>query len=126
MVEPVDGLGRIATRATVLAASEPAEAAYPAPVGLTPEHVARGIPMVDPPGTWDHPTWRLLDFSFSGAHSYSFAFDGENAPGRAVFHAVAHGDLDGDGLLSTFEVSGESRDGAEPVVFPVESHREVE
>lgn len=126
MAEPVEGLQQIAARATALAAAEPAESAYPDSVGLTPEHVARGIPMLDPPGTWEQATWRRLDFSFAVPHSYSFAFESANAPGRATFRAVAHGDLDGDGLLSTFEVSGESRDGAEPTVSPLESHREVE
>ena len=41
-------------------------------------------------------------FSFSTAHSYSFSFDSVNEPGHATFHAAAHGDLDGDGLVSTF------------------------
>jgi hypothetical protein len=126
MAEPVEGLSRIAARATALAAAEPAESAYPDPVSLTPEHVARGIPMLDPPGTWEGATWRKLDFSFGVPHSYSFSFDSMNSPGRATFRAVAHGDLDGDGLLSTFEVAGESRDGAEPTILPLESRREVE
>lgn len=126
LVEPVDGLTRIAARATALAAAEPAEAAYPDPVPLTPEHVPRGGAVLDPPGTWDHPTWRLLDFSFTVQHSFSFAFDSANTQGRATFRAVSHGDLDGDGILSTFSIAGESRDGAEPTVLPMESRREVE
>lgn len=126
LVEPMDGLRRIAARATSLAAAEPAEFAYPESVPLTPERVPRGIPVLDPPRTWDAPSWRLLDFSFTVPHSYSFAFESHDAPVRATFRAVAHGDLDGDGLLSTFEISGESKDGEEPTTFPLESHREVE
>jgi hypothetical protein len=126
LVEPVDGLSRIGARATALAAAEPAASAYPDSVGLTPDHVPRGAPVTDPPGTWEHATWRLLDFSFAVPHSYSFAFESHDAPGHATFRAVAHGDLDGDGLLSTFEISGESKDGAEPVLLPMESRREVE
>jgi hypothetical protein len=126
LVEPVDGINRISARATALAAAQPAQLAYPASVPQTPEHVPRGAPVVDPPGTWDHPTWRLLDFSFTTAHSYSFYFDSKNEPGHATFHAAAHGDLDGDGLVSTFEISGESKDGAGPVIGPMESRREVE
>jgi type IV pilus assembly protein PilA len=126
LVEPVDGLARIAARATAFAASRPAERAYPEPAPLTPAVVPRADPVTDPAGTWDHPTWRLLDFSFSVPHSYSFSFESHNAPGRGVFRAVAQGDLDGDGLRSTFEVTGESRDGAHPVTFPLESTREVE
>jgi hypothetical protein len=126
LVEPTDGLRRIAARATALAAAEPAESAYPDSTPLTPERVPRGIPTLDPPRSWDAPSWRLLDFSFAVPHSYSFAFESHDAPGHATFRAVAHGDLDGDGLLSTFEISGESKDGEEPRTFPMESHREVE
>ncbi len=126
LVEPIDGLTHIAAKAAALAASEPAETAYPDSVGLTPEQVPRGGSVTDPPGTWDNPTWRLLDVSYATAHSYSFAFESRNAPGKATYRAVAHGDLDGDGLLSTFEISGESSDGSEPVTRPMESRREIE
>jgi hypothetical protein len=126
LVEPVDGISRIAARATALAAAEPAQSAYPSSVPQTPAQVPRGVPVVDPPGTWDHSTWRVLDFSFTTAHSYSFSFESKNESGHAAFHAVAHGDLDGDGLVSTFEISGESKDGTGPIIKPMESRREVE
>jgi hypothetical protein len=126
MVEPIDGLNRIATRATALAAGRAAHAAYPESVPLTPETVPRGERVTDPPGTWSHRTWLELGFEWTVPHSYSFVFDSKNAPGRAVFSARAHGDLDGDGNLSTFELSGESVDGAEPHVGSMEISREVE
>src|SRR5688500_7305952 len=65
LVEPVDGLARIATRATALAASRPAATAYPDSVERTPAEVPAATRVADPPGTWDHPTWRHLDFGFS-------------------------------------------------------------
>jgi len=126
LTEPMDGLARIAVRATALAASRPARIAYPDTVGLTPAQVPKGELATDPEGTWDHSTWRLLSFRFDAPHAYSFAFESRLSEGRAVFFARAHGDLDGDGNLSTFSVSGESRDGAEPRVFPVEIQRDVE
>ncbi len=126
LVEPIDGLNRIAAKAAAIAASQPAETAYPESVGLTPEQVPRGATVTDPPGTWDHATWRRLGVEYTTAHSYSFAFESRNAPGKATYRAVAHGDLDGDGLLSTFEITGESSDGSEPVTAPMESRREVE
>ena len=126
LTEPLDGLGRIGARATALAASRAAEYAYPGTVGLTPAEVARADQVMDAPGTWDHPTWRELEFGFTVPHCFSFAFESDNQPGLARFRALAHGDLDGDGLLSTFEISGQSPDGGEPVVFPMEIHREVE
>ena len=126
LVEPVEGLERISTRATALAAGRAAEAAYPETVPLTPATVPAGEPVADAPGTWDHPTWRQLDFGWTNPHSYSFAFESRNAIGHATFRATAHGDLDGDGVLSTFMIEGESRDGAEPTTSALDIHREVE
>jgi hypothetical protein len=126
LAEPIEGLDRIGMRATARAAGRPAVAAYPESVGLTPHDVPRGKPVNDPAGTWDHPTWRELGFTFQVPHSYSFAFESKNSPGHATFRARAMGDLDGDGLYSSFELAGESRDGAEPVVFTLEMMREIE
>lgn len=126
LAEPIDGINRIAMHATAMAATRAAEAAYPASVELTPTEVPRGRPERDPPGVWEHSTWRLLDFEWIVPHSYSFAFDSENEPGHARFTARAHGDLDGDGVFSSFQISGEARDGNLPVTFPMESQREIE
>ncbi|MDX2053761.1 MAG: hypothetical protein SFV15_15270 [Polyangiaceae bacterium] len=136
--EPVESLNRIAQRATALAAGRSIESAYPESVPLTPAKVPRGEAVVDPPGTWDHPTWRRLNFGFSVPHSYSFSFEsqspqvsGDGAAAQAprdyaTFVARAFGDLDGDGALSTFEISGESRQGQTPLIRPLVVHREVE
>jgi hypothetical protein len=126
LAEPLDGLARIAATASAKAQGQPVESAYPETVGLTPAAVPEGEPAVDPPGTWQHPTWQHLGFSFSEAHSYSFAFDSERDKGVARFRATAHGDLDGDGELSEFSVAGEVRPGEEPRTFSVEMRREVE
>jgi hypothetical protein len=126
LAEPVDGLSRIAMRASAMAITRSADAAYPETVELTPAEVPRGEPTRDPPGTWEHPTWRLLDFSWTVPHCYSFAFESELQPGLARFTALAQGDLDGDGVFSTFQIKGEARDGSEPETFPLESHREIE
>ena len=126
LVEPIDGLKHIAARASALAASRPTAQAYPPTVELTPEKVPRGERVVDPPGTWDAPTWRALAFEQRVAHGFSFGFESQNSPHLASFRAYAHGDLDGDGILSTFEVSGQSVEGQSPVVFALEMYREVE
>lgn len=72
------------------------------PTPLTPALVPRGSAMSDAPGTWDHPTWRALGFSIpeDNAHWFSYMLDTRD-PGREV-QAIAHGDLDGDGVLSTY------------------------
>lgn len=126
LVEPVDGLNRIATRATVLAAGRPVAQAYPESVGLTPPEVPAGTRVTDPPGTWDHPTWRLLDFGFTVPHSFSFAFESGGSPEVASFRARANGDLDGDGSTSELGISGELRAGGEPTVSPMDMYREIE
>jgi hypothetical protein len=126
LAEPIDGLGRIATRASALAHGAPPVTAYPESVPLTPEKVAQGEATIDPPGTWNHPSWRKLAFEWTVPHRYAFAFDSRNGADRAVFHARAHGDLDGDGVLSTFSISGESRQGGSPTTSALDVNREVE
>jgi hypothetical protein len=126
MAEPLDGLSRIATAATALAAGSPPEQAYPESAPLTPNHVPQGGRVLDPPGTWSHSTWRRLGFSWDVEHSYSFEFESRTEKGAAFFVARAYGDLDGDGVLSNFSINGEVRDGNEPVVGRVSIQREVE
>jgi len=126
MAEPLDGVARLASRATVLADASPQQSAYPDSAPLTPSVVPRATLTSDPPGTWDHPSWRLLDFSFQVPHAYAFEFESKNAAEVSTFSATAHGDLDGDGVLSTFRVSGEVKPGQTPRVFPLEVMREVE
>ncbi len=126
LVEPVDGLNRIATRATALAAGRPVAAAYPESVGLTPAQVPAGVRVVDPPGTWDHPTWRSLEFDLTVPHSFSFAFESGGSSDVARFRARALGDLDGDGSTSELGISGEAPSAGEPSVSPMDLHREIE
>jgi hypothetical protein len=126
LAEPLDGLNRIATRATALAAGRAAEFAYPESVPLTPSVVPAGRRLADPPGTWNHATWRQLDFEILVPHAFAFKFESNNKKGEASFRASAHGDLDGDGVYSTFALGGHSRDGAEPTVTALEVRRAVE
>ena len=115
-----------AGRASELADTAPQARAYPDPAPLTPAQVPRGVLTTDPPGTWQHPTWRLLDFGFDAPHAYSFEFTSKNAPDVSTFTASAHGDLDADGVQSSFSVSGSVRPGAAPQTLPLEVVREVE
>ena len=112
--EPVHGLERIGASAVAYAGERPADNAFPAPAPLTPAEVPRGVRAVDPAGTWDGPTWQALDFQTTpeGApHCYSFGFDSATGHARSSFVAHAHGDLDGDGVTSVFEVRGHAVDG---------------
>ena len=112
--EPLDGLGRMSQNAVAYAE---AHQRFPDSAPLTPATPPRGTKEADPPGTWDVPEWKALDFqpAAEGApHAYSFAFDSQGT----TFVARARGDLDGDGILSTFEVRGSIPPGEQPRVEP--------
>lgn len=114
LTEPVSGLTRLGTAAV---AHAEAHGSFPASAPLTPATPPRGKKDVDPPGTWDAPTWVALGFRASAdgvPHAYSFAFDSTGSS----FVARARGDLDGDGILSTLEIRGAARPGSPPAVEP--------
>jgi len=109
--EALSGLESISRVAVSKAASHDQSESFPPSVGLTPAEVPRGVRAKDPNGTWDHLTWRALSFRIEHEHAYSFQFDSsfDRLEQVARFSSTAHGDLDGDGNLSTFEVRGERR-----------------
>ena len=109
--EPVEGLSRISAAAMAYGEEHPASEGFPPAAPLTPAEVPRGVRAIDPPGTWDGPTWQALAFRPTEegiGHSYAFSFESARAPGRSTFVAQAHGDLNGNGIWSTFEVRGHS------------------
>jgi hypothetical protein len=124
--EPMEGLAHIAAQAALLGVARTADGAYPASVGLTPSVVPHGRPQTDPPGTWDQETWRQLGFEQLGSHYFSFAFESRIRGASVQFTALAHGDLDGDGALSTFSISGDALSGAQSHVESLYMNREVE
>lgn len=118
--EPIDGLDRIVTNAVAYAEVHPQEISFPPSAPLTPASVPRGTRAADPPDAWEHLTWKCLDFGFEEPHAFAFQFNSELDQETQVmrFSAVAHGDLDGDGMLSTFEVKGERVPGQSARVLP--------
>ncbi len=127
--EPVEYLDRLVSNAVAYANSKPHDISFPPSVPLTPAEVPRGVRVTDPPEIWEHLTWRALDFRVDEPHAFSFRFDSEVDPAtHAVrFVATAHGDLDGDGKLSTFQVRGERLVGQAARVLPgMYVDREVE
>lgn len=125
--EAVDGIAVIARHAVAYSLDRELPASFPPPSPLTPAEVHRGKRALDPPGTWDTPTWKALDFGFKTPHYYSFAFDVGVDTARIWFKARACGDLNGDGLTSAFELDGERRPGQQAVVLPTMFvHREIE
>jgi hypothetical protein len=122
-VEPVDGLKRIGAAAVIYGLGHPVEQGFPPSAPMTPGSPPRGRCEVDGPDAWNHPTWRALDFRPAAPgtpHCFAFSFDSSLSPSRATFRAQAHGDLDGDGIPSTFEVTGQyaESDSRGPVLDP--------
>jgi hypothetical protein len=120
LTEPVDGLERLVVSAVAYADARPQELSFPPSAPLTPAEVPRGVRALDPQEAWEHLTWKSLGFRFDEPHAFSFRFDSTFEPEARTFHftATAHGDLDGDGMLSTFEVRGERRQGQPARVLP--------
>lgn len=117
-VEPTDGLARLGASA-VAYAEVTGNGRFPDSAPLTPATPPRGKKEVDPPGTWDTPAWKALGFRPSAEgvpHAYAFSFDSAGA--GPTFVAQARGDLDGDGVQSTFEIRGHARPGEKPAVAP--------
>jgi hypothetical protein len=121
-VEPVAGLERMSAGAIAHAEAHPTGNAFPETAPLTPPVVPRAHREVDPPNVWDTPTWKALGFRAAPEgtpHAYAFGFTSTaptqqttGAPSQFIAHA--HGDLDGDGVTSTFEVRGHAASAAGP------------
>lgn len=126
LAEPIDGLKRIAEGAVSAAAGLPVERAFPPDAPLTPPEVPRGVRADDPPRVWEQATWQALGFSFDHPHAFSFEFKSNLGASRSTFRAVAHGDLDGDGVISTFEIEGEADASGARVLPGMFIDREVE
>lgn len=118
--EPIDGLDRMVTSAVSYAEERPHNISFPPSAPLTPKDVPRGEAAADPLDAWEHLTWRSLDFRFDRPHHFAFRFDSalDQESGVMRFVATAHGDLDGDGVLSTFEVRGQRLPGEQARVLP--------
>jgi len=129
LAEPVEGLDRVVKSALSYSEGRPHDISFPPSAPLTPAEVPRGVRVTDSEGAWEHLTWLSLKFRFDEPHAFSFKFDSEREPETESmrFTATAHGDLDGDGTLSTFEVRGERLAGQTARALPgVYIEREVE
>jgi hypothetical protein len=123
LVEPIDGLGRLGASAVAYANVHPVSSAFPPSAPMTPSIPPRGHCEPSAPDAWRASTWRALDFHpipVDAPHCFAFTFDSSLSPTRSTFRADAHGDLNGNGIFSTFEVSGHAVDGdpAGPALDP--------
>ncbi len=56
---------------------------------------------------WTDPTWEALLFEVKDPHYYRYSFTSVNGDPTSTFTAIAEGDLDCDGVLSTHTLFGE-------------------
>jgi hypothetical protein len=113
-VEPIDGLQRIGAAAVGFGLLHPVAQGFPPSAPMTPTVPPRGHCEADPADAWDQPTWAALAFRPAPPgtpHCFAFGFDSTLSATKSLFRADAHGDLDGDGIVSTFEVTGRYLEG---------------
>lgn len=74
------------------------------------------------PAWWDTPAWRAARFQVHQPHAYSYEF----RPDARGFTALAYGDLDCDGVVSTFSIRGEVGTGGMIELEPLRTTNPLE
>ncbi len=85
-----------------------------------------GVKYQSTPADWggsDTVGWKCLNFSLSDPQYYAYDYNAHNGVTGvgATFHSIAYGDLDGDGVFSTFQIQGilqQEGNDIVPVVAP--------
>ncbi len=65
-----------------------------------------GKKCIPEPSLWTDPSWQALKFSMDDPHYYSYTYISSGTDATAQFTVRANGDLDCDGVYSTFEMVG--------------------
>ncbi len=107
LAEAKNTVGAIARNLAVYMEGEDAKGKrptrFPPSAPPTPAKVPAGAKFKPDASTWSHPTWKALHFEMEMPMYYSYEIitskDGRSATVRA------HGDLDGNGKLSTIELT---------------------
>jgi len=93
---------------------------FPPSIPMTPSTIPGCNKKRTPERVWSSRGWDKLFFSLSEPHFYSYSFVSSGIGKDAVFTAKAHGDLDCDGTLSTYELRGSvDSQGEVRVVGPI-------
>jgi len=89
---------------------------FPESIAMTPAITCcavKGGKCLPNAAAWNEPSWVALAYSMDDPHSYRYEFISSGSATDAVFTARAKGDLDCDGIESTFEMYGRIGDGGE-------------
>ena len=122
-VEAIDNLDRIYKGAAdyfmtprVSQMGEPVPCQFPATTEFTPGKNCNDKAVDDDedgscdanPSAWDNATWAALRFEITDPHYYVYSFNSAGELAEATFTISAFGDLDGDGVMSTFQRTGKA------------------
>ena len=92
--------------------------AFPPSAPLTPAKVPCKKKVTTPVAAWK--AWEPMHFALTEPHYYAYSFTSAGTGTAATFTAKAHGDLDCDGVLSTYEIRGSvNQQGDVQVVGPI-------
>jgi len=80
---------------------------FPDSFGPTPSEVPCGTTHTPTYEDWSADTWEALNFAISDPHYYAYQYESHGTQLGATFTAYAFGDLDCDGVYSTFFRTGE-------------------
>ncbi len=77
---------------------------FPGTAGPTPSSgIPRGVRVAVPIAEWKSPAWLALDFAVDDSVRFQYSFQDNGGIGMAAFaNMVAQGDLNGNGVPSTF------------------------
>lgn len=95
-------------KATYLGAGDgPAVHMFCPSTGLVPPTVPKAQKVKADASLWMEPTWKCLMFSINDPQYYAYKYTANGENGAAArYTAAAMGDLDGDDVLSSFELRG--------------------
>jgi prepilin-type N-terminal cleavage/methylation domain-containing protein len=82
---------------------------FPASVGRTPAEPCcktKGKKCIPKKDTFENPTWSALNFSIEDPFYFQYQYDSSGTDAASKFEASAFGDLDCDGIFSTYTRSG--------------------
>jgi type IV pilus assembly protein PilA len=103
--------------------------AFPASTQWTPAVVCCGQPGDKCPaasGEWKNGAWHDLDFSIANPHYYQYRFTSDGKGQRARFVVEARGDLDCDGIFSSYRRTGSLDAQGNVQISPLDSANEIE
>jgi prepilin-type N-terminal cleavage/methylation domain-containing protein len=75
---------------------------FPPNDGPTPSTIPHGTKVLVPAVAWDTPGWAALGFYIRDYQRYSYSFVAQGQEGGATASLIAQGDLNGNGIPSTY------------------------